>query len=51
MHFAKLMSAVGSRDGREVVREIERLRQDGVLERNDNGEYYIIGKTGPAKPH
>ena len=50
MHFAKLMSAVGSRDGREVVREIERLRQDGVLERNDNGEYYIIGKTGPAKP-
>ena len=32
---------LGSRDGREIVLEIERLREDGVLERNEDGEYYL----------
>ncbi len=41
MHFAKLMSLMGSRDGREIVLELERLRHEGVLDRNDDGEYYI----------
>jgi hypothetical protein len=41
MHFAKLMSLMGSRDGREIVLELERLRHDGVLDRNGDGEYYI----------
>jgi 2,5-furandicarboxylate decarboxylase 1 len=41
MHFAKLMSVLGSRDGREIVLEIERLRDEGRLERNDDGEYYL----------
>ncbi len=44
MHFAKLMSAVGSRDGREIVLEIEKLRGEGVLDRNSDGEYYIKAK-------
>ena len=41
MHFAKLMSALGSRDGREIVREIETLRDAGHLDRNSDGEYYL----------
>jgi 2,5-furandicarboxylate decarboxylase 1 len=41
MHFAKLMSLMGSRDGREIVLAIEALRDEGVLERNTDGEYYI----------
>jgi 2,5-furandicarboxylate decarboxylase 1 len=41
MHFAKLMSALGSRDGRELVREIEALRDAGHLDRNSDGEYYL----------
>jgi UbiD family decarboxylase len=41
MHFARLMSVLGSRDGREIVLEIERLRGEGILERNENGEYYL----------
>jgi UbiD family decarboxylase len=41
MHFARLMSALGSRDGREVVLELERLRGEGRLERNEDGEYYL----------
>ncbi len=41
MHFAKLMSAVGSDDGREIVLEIERLRAEGILARNGDGEYFL----------
>ena len=44
LHFAKLMSLLGSRDGREIVLEIERLRNAGVLERNADGEYFIKGR-------
>lgn len=40
-HFAKLMSLLGSRDGREIVLEIEKLRDEGVLDRNSDGDYYI----------
>jgi 2,5-furandicarboxylate decarboxylase 1 len=43
MHFAKLMRALGSRDGREIVVEIERLRDQGLVERNDDGDYYLKG--------
>ncbi len=41
MHFAGLVSALGSRDGREVVLEIEKLRDEGRLERNADGEYVV----------
>ena len=41
MHFAKLMSVLGSRDGRELVRQIETLRDAGQLDRNTDGEYYL----------
>jgi 2,5-furandicarboxylate decarboxylase 1 len=41
MHFARLMSVLGSRDGREIVLEIENLREEGIVERNSDGEYYI----------
>ncbi len=43
MHFAAIMTAVGSRDGREIVLEIERLRAENLISRNEDGEY-CIGK-------
>jgi len=37
--FVELMTARGSRDGREIVRELERLRASGRLERDAEGRY------------
>ena len=39
--FEQLMSAVGSRDGREIVRALEGLRAKAVLERDTEGRYFI----------
>jgi 2,5-furandicarboxylate decarboxylase 1 len=39
--FEQLMSAVGSRDGREIVRALEVLRVKAVLERDGEGRYFI----------
>jgi 2,5-furandicarboxylate decarboxylase 1 len=35
------MAAVGSRDGREIVRELDALRTEGVLDRDDRGRYLL----------
>ena len=45
--FEDLMSAVGSRDGREVVRMLGGLRDKLSLDRDREGRYFI--KSGPAK--
>jgi UbiD family decarboxylase len=37
--FAELMAAVGSRDGREIVRELESMRSAGQLSRDGEGRY------------
>jgi UbiD family decarboxylase len=37
--FGELMSATGSRDGREIVRELEGLRRTGRLTRDEEGRY------------
>ncbi len=39
--FEDLMSAVGSRDGRDVVRTLEALRAKTGLERDAEGRYFI----------
>jgi 2,5-furandicarboxylate decarboxylase 1 len=39
--FAQLMSAIGSRDGRETVRHLDALRSAGGLERDAEGRYAI----------
>jgi len=44
-HFVELMSARGSRDGREIVRELEALRQGGRLERDAEGRYVYRAKS------
>lgn len=41
MYFAQLMAAVGSRDGREVALELDRLREEGVVDRLENGEWVL----------
>lgn len=46
MYFAQLMEAVGSRDGREVALELDRLREEGILMRFDNGEWALKPKDG-----
>ena len=38
--FEELMAAVGSRDGREIVRELDGLRRKG-LDRDDKGRYFL----------
>jgi 2,5-furandicarboxylate decarboxylase 1 len=39
--FEQLMSAVGSRDGREIVRALETLRAKAMLERDPEGRYFL----------
>jgi len=46
--FVELMSARGSRDGREIVRELEGLRRSGRLERDAEGRY--VYRPGAAAP-
>ena len=43
--FAEILAAVGSRDGREVVLELDLLREAGELTRLDNGEYALLAHT------
>ncbi len=38
--FEELMAATGSRDGREIVRDLERLRVSGRLDRDPEGRYF-----------
>lgn len=45
--FEELMAAAGSRDGREIVRELERLRAATGLGRDAAGRY-VIPPEGPA---
>jgi UbiD family decarboxylase len=46
--FEELMAAVGSRDGREVVRALEKLRDTIVLDRDAEGRYVIKSRAGAA---
>ncbi len=41
LFFTQLMEAVGSRDGREVAMELNRLREEGTLDRLSNGEWTV----------
>jgi 2,5-furandicarboxylate decarboxylase 1 len=41
--FEQLMTAVGSRDGREIVRELDALRSSPGLDRDNEGRYVILG--------
>ncbi len=40
-YFEELMTAVGSRDGREIVRELEGLRARDALDRDGEGRYVV----------
>ena len=45
-YFEELMTALGSRDGREVVRDLDVIRKAGKLTRDDRGRWALR----PAKP-
>ena len=46
--FVELMSARGSRDGREIVRDLDGLRASGSLERDAEGRY-VYRPAPPAR--
>jgi len=41
MIFAELMACLGSKDGREIAMELDRLRQGGSLSRSKDGEWML----------
>ena len=41
MHFAELMASLGSKDGREIAMELDRLRGQGMLARSKDGEWML----------
>jgi len=41
MHFSELMAALGSKDGREIAMELDRLRGKGTLSRSKDGEWML----------
>jgi UbiD family decarboxylase len=43
-YFIDILNAVGSKDGREVVLELDQLREAGELTRLDNGEYALMSQ-------
>ncbi len=46
-YFEELMTAVASRDGREIVRELEALRAHSALDRDGEGRY-VVRPAGTA---
>ncbi len=44
--FEELMAAIGSRDGREIVRALEKLRAEAGLARDKDGRYSLPAKQG-----
>ena len=42
--FLELMVAAGSRDGRELVRELDALYSSDKLTRHESGRYMLKGK-------
>ena len=40
------MAAVGSGDGREIVRELDALRARKALDRDGEGRYFVTGDAG-----
>jgi UbiD family decarboxylase len=41
LYFTEIMRGVGSTDGREVTLELDALRQEGLLCRNADGQYFL----------
>ena len=41
--FFDLMTAAGTRDGREIVRQLDKLYAAGTLTRNEAGKYTLKG--------
>ena len=45
MYFAQIIEALGSDDGREIALELNRLREEGVLIRVENGGEWSLRKN------
>jgi hypothetical protein len=41
MYFAELMTSLGSKDGREIILALDRLREQGQVTRGENGEWAL----------
>jgi hypothetical protein len=49
MIFADLMGSLGSKDGREIALELDRLRGRGMVARSKDGEWMLSARH--AQPH
>jgi UbiD family decarboxylase len=47
LFFGEIVAAMGSDDGREAVREMHALREEGVLGRTEEGRYALTVKESP----
>ena len=41
IYFVEIMRGLGSNDGREIALELDALRQEGILCRNSDGQYFL----------
>jgi hypothetical protein len=48
LFFTDIVDALGSRDSREIAIKLDKLRNDGKLMRNSDGQY-LLGKTEKGK--
>jgi hypothetical protein len=46
-YFEELMTGLASRDGREIVRALDRLRQEGELKRDERGRWALRAAPSP----
>jgi 2,5-furandicarboxylate decarboxylase 1 len=46
LYFREIMDALGSDDGREIVLELDELREDGVLTRGPNWQWQLTKTEG-----
>ncbi len=50
-HFRELLEGTGSRDGRDIIIELDRLRDTPGLERLHDGRYALAGTTPKGETH
>jgi len=48
LYFVELMESMGSSDGREIALALNALREQGALDRDAEGRYYLVGKEQAA---
>ncbi len=48
LYYSHVVEAIGSKDGREVAAEIDRLRDEGRIGRDKDGRYHLVSGATPG---